>query len=154
MVGVDAEDTGDFPLFFVKRKPFLFQGQREFMSKVMDLLIQASQLDEARAAKLSSFSIGFDIASAVAKAAKSVGLAPSNNADIPYTSLLILYSRHRGAPMLARLYGEVIQWHLRGAPTVLARYREDRAQMHNLKCWFRFEDEAWELAIDTKNDDR
>jgi hypothetical protein len=107
MVGVDAEDTGDFPLFFVKRKPFLFQGQREFISKVMDLLIQASQLDEARAAKLSSFSIGFDIASAVAKAAKSVGLAPSNNADIPYTSLLILYSRHRGAPMLARLYGEV-----------------------------------------------
>ena len=74
MVGVDAEDTRDFPLFFVKRKPFLFQGQREFMSKVMDLLIQASQLDEARAAKLSSFSIGFDIASAVAKAAKSVGL--------------------------------------------------------------------------------
>src|ERR1700733_192799 len=47
-----------------------------------------------------------------------------------------------------------IQRHLRGAPTVLARYREDRAQMHNLKCWFRFEDEAWELAIDTKNDDR
>ena len=153
MVGVDAEDERDFPLFFVKRKPWLFKGQREFLVRVMDVLIQASALDQTRASNMSSFSIGLDVAAAATKAAKSVGLVSSNEEDIPYTVLLILYARHRGAPALARLFAEALQRYLRGATTVLARYRETR-MLNDTKCWFHFEDEAWELALDSTSEDR
>ncbi len=98
MVGVDAEDERDFPVFFVKRKPWIFEGQKAFMVIVMNRLAQASALDQTAASNRKGFSVGFDLAKVVSDAAKSVGLGASKAEDIPYTSLMILYARHRGAP--------------------------------------------------------
>jgi hypothetical protein len=139
-VGAEAEDNRDWPLFFVKRKPWIFKGQKQFMVSVMGVLRHASAFDEKEASNTSTFSIGLDVAEAVTSCAKSVGLGSSKEGDLPYTALLILYARHRGAPKLAGLFADSLQRYLRGRTTVLARYREQR-EPYDERCWYRFEDQ-------------
>lgn len=138
MVGADAEDGRDIPLFFLKRKPWIFRGQREFMIYVMDALARASE-DNGSKGQRPGRTPKVDLVGLAKEAANHAGLKTSNDADIPYTALMILYARHRGAPQLAALFAEGLERHLDGRTTVLRHYHENR-EAHPPECEYRFDD--------------
>jgi hypothetical protein len=83
--------------------------------------------------------LNVDIVEVIAIGADSVGLRASNAHDLRYTSLLILYSRHRRAADFATFYADCLTRMLDGRPTVLRRYREDRIP-YKERVWYQFVD--------------
>jgi hypothetical protein len=137
MCGVQAEDARSCPLFFVKRRPWMFEGQPLFLARMIDALSALSDMD-ARIKSSDRRGLGVDIVEVITQAASEIGLKASNKDDMRYTCLLILYSRHRGAESFAFFYADCLRRVLEGRTTVLRRYCEDRAR---LQTWYQFADE-------------
>ncbi|MEP2705028.1 MAG: hypothetical protein ABJQ71_13680 [Roseibium sp.] len=112
IVGVEAEDDRETPLLFNRRAPNIFAAQKDFFLAIQYGLDQATREPQKT----------LDLENLVTEAAKHVELETSNPEDLAYTSLMILYARHRGAPDMARLYGEGLTRYLEGRTTRLAHF--------------------------------
>jgi hypothetical protein len=130
----DLEERQETPLFTTKVKPFIFPGQRPLLISMIKILGHFDAVDR------SSRIVSFDIVSVVADVMKASGLETTNARDISYTGLLILYSRHRGAPEMALFYGECLKRLLANKTTMLVRYREYRAE-NGIRVWYVFSDD-------------
>src|SRR5260370_32650448 len=137
MSGVEAEDKGELPRFVVKRKPWIFGGQEEFLAFMINTLSRLSDLDVKM--KEGAHGLNVDMVEVIAIGATSAGLRASNADDLRYTSLLILYSRHRGAGTFAAFYADCLTRALDGRSTVLRHYREDRTP-YRQQVWYQFVD--------------
>tara|TARA_R110002072_G_scaffold140118_3_gene283981 strand:+ start:1063 stop:2283 length:1221 start_codon:yes stop_codon:yes gene_type:complete len=134
LVGVDAEDDRETPLLFNRRGPYIFAVQEKFMTTMIHALEEIS--DKAR--------LTADLVEIVVAAARSAGLRTTEEEDLAFTSLMILYARHRGAPDTARLYGECLERRLEGRSTRLAEFsllydEQDDWKIHRGGCTFTFE---------------
>jgi len=110
IVGVEAEDNRETPLLFNRRPPYIFMAQEEFFAFVQSALTHVTQNPDQTV----------DILQVATLAASKAGLETTKPEDLAYTSLMILYARHRGAPDMARLYGQALSRHLEGRSTELA----------------------------------
>jgi hypothetical protein len=135
----ESENGRDIPMFVARLKPELFPGQRQFLVSMINILTRLSDLDARGGASVGDDGLQFDVADAVSQVAQAVGLRTSHAADLAYTSLLILYSRHRGAPTFASFYADCLARLLEGKTTVLRHYREDRTPYQE-KAWYVFAD--------------
>lgn len=136
-VGVEAEDDRDTPLLFNRRAPYIFAAHEDFLKAMTGALSHITDKPQP----------GVDLVEIAVQAAAKAGLKTSDAADMAYTSLMILYARHRGAPDMARLYGEALARHLEGRSTRLREFaliydKQDGWNVFRGACRFAFEDDG------------
>jgi hypothetical protein len=139
MCGTEAEEERPYPLFVIKRRPELFAGQPRFLASMIDIQSRLSDLDSKQRKSVDRLGLGIDIVELITQAAENAGLNTSDKNDMRYTSLLILYSRHRSSPSFAAFYADCIMRVLEGRTTILRRYHEDRMPHHE-QAWYEFAD--------------
>jgi hypothetical protein len=138
----ELEEERDMPLFTARRKPEIFRGQRALLVGMIERLGALSRRDFALPAK---GRLQADVAAEVVAALRLARLGCTIPDDLLFTGLMILYSRHRGAPQMARFYKVCIERYFAGKPLRLARYRE-RRDGHSVDVWWVFEDEPPDSA--------
>lgn len=135
LIGVAAEDDRETPLLFNRRGPYIFAAQEAFMTAMIHVLDEIEKMEEQRV----------DLLPVVVRSARNAGLQTTEEEDLAFTSLMILYARHRGAPDLARLYGECMGRWIDGRSTSLVAFTKfyderDDWKLFNGRCTFAFED--------------
>lgn len=133
----ELEELQETPCFTTKPNPSRFPGQSLLLVSMIRKLGHFSRIDH------SSNSVNFDLVSVVVEALIEAGLQTSNEGDFAYTGLLILYSRSRGAPAMARFYANCLKRLLANQSTTVVRYREHRT-LREIKAWYIFSDEAFD----------
>jgi hypothetical protein len=133
----EVEDEREVPLFTARRNPELFRGQRTLLLAMIERLGVVTETDFALGRK---GRLELDVAAEVLGAMKKAKLRASDPEDLLFTGLMILYSRHRGAPRIAAFYGECLARYFAKKSLRLARYRELREFM-SVDVWCVFDDE-------------
>lgn len=134
-LGVAAEDDRETPLLFNRRGPYVFADQEAFMTAMIHALDNIEKMEEP----------SVDLLQVVVRSARNAGLQTTEEEDLAFTSLMILYARHRGAPDLARLYGECLGRWIDGRSTCLVAFTKfyderDGWKLFNGRCTFAFKD--------------
>ncbi|HEV8434945.1 MAG TPA: hypothetical protein VGR95_16155 [Thermoanaerobaculia bacterium] len=133
----EVEDEREVPLFTARRNPELFRGQRTLLLEMIERLGAVTRTDFALGRK---GRLEVDVAKEVMGAMRKAKLRASHPDDLLFTGLMILYSRHRGAPRMAAFYGECLARYFAKKSLRLARYRELRDYM-SIDVWCVFDDE-------------
>jgi hypothetical protein len=133
----EVEDEREVPLFTARRNPELFRGQRTLLLEMIERLRAVTETDFALGRK---GRLEVDVAAEVLGAMKKAKLRTSDPEDLLFTGLMILYSRHRGAPRMAAFYGECLARYFAKKSLRLARYRELR-DFRSIDVWCVFDDE-------------
>lgn len=138
------EYNEDFDTFTIKRPPYVFEGLRDFLIAEINGISNLSQTDEMlNSMGVADADFGHDMEEMVKRWLVESNLKTSNERDLVYTGLMILYLRRRGLPETSQFYRTLLERHLAGKSLKIRRYREIRrgwgASLEN-SCWWLFSD--------------